>query len=140
VPDTKVDVPAVVVEFVSGGRRDMVRDYERKRDEYLDAGVVEYWIIDRFRRMMTVYRAGVCGPTVEHVLEASTYRTALMPGFELPLARLLARADAWKKPKAKRGSRPPTDADPAVIPPPATDPDPDPAPPAPTNPPTGGER
>jgi Uma2 family endonuclease len=139
IPDTEVDVPAIVVEFVSGGRRDVVRDYEEKRDEYLAAGVIEYWIIDRFRRMMTVYRAGVCGPSVEHVLEAGTYRTGLMPGFELPLARLLARADAWKKPKPKRRVKPPTTAVSEIetdpTPPPATDP----SPPAPTNPPTGGE-
>ena len=98
-PDTDVDVPAIIVEFVSGQKRDFIRDYEQKRDEYLAAGVKEYWIIDRFRRIMTVYRPGIAGPTSDIVTETLTYTTRLLPGFELPLARLLARADRWKKRK-----------------------------------------
>ncbi|MGP0062235.1 MAG: Uma2 family endonuclease [Isosphaeraceae bacterium] len=42
-PDPAVDVPAIVAEFVSGSRRDWRRDYEEKRREYREAGVVEYW-------------------------------------------------------------------------------------------------
>lgn len=30
------------------------------------------------------------------VTEAEVYRTPLLPGFELPLARLFALADEWK--------------------------------------------
>ena len=56
VPDPVADVPTIAVEFVSRGKRDWLRDYEEKRREYLALGVVEYWIIDRFRRTMTVYR------------------------------------------------------------------------------------
>ena len=46
------------------GRADATRprDYEQKRDEYLAVGVREYWIIDRFRRIMTVYRERPDGP------------------------------------------------------------------------------
>jgi Uma2 family endonuclease len=77
-----------------------VRDYEEKRDEYLAAGVKEYWIIDRFRRVMTVYRKGLTGPTYEIVTAAETYQTNLLPGFALPLSRLLAKADRWR-PKTK---------------------------------------
>jgi len=93
-PDPSKDVPTIVVEFVSKSKRDFVRDYEQKRDEYLAAGVKEYWIIDRFRRIMTVHRPGVA-PLV--VLESLLYTTELLPEFELPLARLLERADRWKK-------------------------------------------
>lgn len=101
-PDVKTDVPAIVVEFVSADRRDILRDYEQKRDEYLAAGVKEYWIIDRFRRIMTVYRPGRLGPKHQIVAESATYTTKLLPGFDLPLARLLERADRWnrKKPDA----------------------------------------
>lgn len=106
-PDTKRDVPTIVVEFVSGQRRDALRDYEQKRDEYLAAGVVEYWVIDRFRRLMTIYRHGPAGPTHQVVTEAETYRTQLLPGFELPLAPLLARADQWKKARKKPTRKPP---------------------------------
>src|SRR5437773_7412094 len=56
-PDPLVDVPTIVVEFVSRRKRDRLRDYEEKRREYLALGVQEYWIIDRFRRLMSVYRS-----------------------------------------------------------------------------------
>ena len=79
------------VRLVQTARR--LRDYEEKRDEYLAAGVKEYWIIDRFRRIMTVYRKGLAGPTYDIVTEAQTYETGLLPGFVLPLSRLLAKAD-----------------------------------------------
>ena len=99
IPDTAQDVPSIVVEFVSRARRDRERDYEQKRRQYLDLGVQEYWIIDRFQRTMSVFRRDppVTGPeAVVTVTEAETYRTDLLPGFELPLARLLIVADKWR--------------------------------------------
>ena len=51
-----VDIPAIAVEFVSASRRDRRRDYGENRLEYQAAGVVEHWIVERFRRTMTVYR------------------------------------------------------------------------------------
>ena len=57
-------------------------------------GVQQYWVIDRYRRTMSVFR----GSGLEQVFkEGETYRTPLMPGFELPLDRLLARADRYSK-------------------------------------------
>jgi Uma2 family endonuclease len=101
-PDPKRDVPAIVVEFVSASRRDHRRDYEQKRGEYLDAGVVEYWVIDRFLRKMSVYTRPH-GEVVERfVLEAESFETPLLPGFVLPLARLLGRADLWPSKKTPR--------------------------------------
>ncbi|MHC5538863.1 Uma2 family endonuclease [Singulisphaera rosea] len=101
-PDPSVDVPTIVVEFVSRGRRDWLRDYEEKRREYLSIGVQEYWVIDRFRRTLTVYRdrPGAGGEFV--VKESETYRTDHLPGFELPLGRLLAAANRWKESKRSR--------------------------------------
>ena len=101
-PDTTRDVPAIVIEFVSSRRRDAVRDYEEKRDEYLAAGVKEYWIVDRFRRIMTVYRKGLAGPTYDIVTETQSYETGLLPGFLLPLSRLLAKADDWTRARRRR--------------------------------------
>jgi len=99
VPDPKVDIPAIVAEFVSERKRDRVRDYEEKRREYLALGIREYWIIDRFRRIMTVFSGPPADPA-EHVVEAvGVYRTPLLPGFELRLARLFDLADDWKKPR-----------------------------------------
>jgi Uma2 family endonuclease len=58
IPNTRQDQPTIAIEFVSASKRDFQRDYIDKRDEYLRAGVREYWIIDRFRRRMTVVRGG----------------------------------------------------------------------------------
>ena len=101
VPDPAEDVPTIAVEFVSRGKRDALRDYEEKRREYLAAGVSEYWVIDRFRRAMTVYRNPPREPAEQVVGEAATYQTDLMPGFALPMARLLAVSDKWKKRRPK---------------------------------------
>jgi Uma2 family endonuclease len=101
-PDPAKDVPAIAAEFVSQRKRDRVRDHEEKRGQYLAAGVQEYWIIDRFERNMTVFRATATGPAELVVKADETYRTPLLPGFELPLARLLELADAWDRPPRRR--------------------------------------
>jgi Uma2 family endonuclease len=103
IPDPEEDVPTIAVEFVSGSRRDWLRDYEEKRREYLALGIAEYWLVDRFRRTMTVYRNAPRAPAEQVVAENEVYRTDLLPGFELPLARLFAVADRWpgKKPRRK---------------------------------------
>jgi Uma2 family endonuclease len=65
----------------------------------MDLGVNQYWVIDRFRRIMTVFRRNSPKTGVESVLivkETETFRTDLMPGFELVLADLLAVADKWR--------------------------------------------
>jgi Uma2 family endonuclease len=95
-PDPARDVPAIVVEFVSAGRRNWRRDYIEKRDEYLAAGVEEYWVIDRFARTMAVFRRRDRGGEGRVIPEDGVYRTELLPGFELPLAAILAAADRWK--------------------------------------------
>jgi Uma2 family endonuclease len=91
-PNRRRDLPTIVVEFVSAGRRSRHRDYVAKRDEYLAAGIAEYWVIDRFRRTLTAFRAGVAEAVVP---EAGTYQTPRLPGFVLRLADLLAAADRW---------------------------------------------
>ena len=106
-PDEEQDVPTIIVEFVSGRRRDRLRDYEEKRDEYLAAGAREYWVIDRFRRTMTVFRNMPGGVDTLTVKEDEGYRTDLLPGFELPLARLLATADRWSRARQERRGRRP---------------------------------
>lgn len=91
-PDPRRDVPTIVIEFVSRPARDRRRDYEQKRDEYAALGVKEYWVIDRFRRTMTVC---VEGKVSRIVHEHETYTSPTLSGFELPLALLLAVADRW---------------------------------------------
>lgn len=89
-PDVNHDTPTITVEFTSESARDRRRDYIVKRQEHIDAGVQEYWVIDRFDRTMTVFFAD---GTHRVIGEQETYATPLLPGFELPLGRLLAVAD-----------------------------------------------
>lgn len=89
------ETPTIVAEFVSEGKRDRERDYETKRDEYMELGVNEYWIIDRFEQIMTVWTRQGHRNRKRVVRANQVYRTDLLPGFELPLARLLAVANRW---------------------------------------------
>lgn len=88
----RFEKPTVIVEFASKRRRDRDRDYQTKRREYLALGVREYWVIDRFTRTMTVFGKG----RRQVVKDDQTYKTDLLPGFELPLGKLLTIADAWE--------------------------------------------
>jgi Uma2 family endonuclease len=96
------DKPSIVVEFVSAGKKDRTRDYEEKRDEYMEMGVKEYWIFDRFQHTLTVYavRAGKVKKQVFR--EKQIYTTELLPGFELPLAKLFTFADRWPEPEEEQ--------------------------------------
>lgn len=93
-PKIRSDVAAIAVEFVSGDKRDRKRDYVDKRRDYEKAGIAHYWIIDRFDRTMTVIQNKPTGKEVRVVKENETYESPLLPGFVLPLARVLAAADA----------------------------------------------
>jgi Uma2 family endonuclease len=91
------EVPTIVVEFVGARRRDRVRDYETKRDEYLGIRVKEYWVIDRFMQTMTVFSRVRSRPRERVIAKGEIYTTDLLPGFELSLARLFALADRWSE-------------------------------------------
>jgi Uma2 family endonuclease len=88
-------MPTILVEFVSTSRRDRRRDHEEKRGEYLALGIAEYWVINRFRRTMTVHQSPPAGPSEQVIQESETYRMQRLPGFELPLGRILALANQW---------------------------------------------
>jgi Uma2 family endonuclease len=94
-PRPNHDTPTIVVDFVSSGKRSWLQDYIKRGREYLKLGVSEYWIVDRFQRTLTVYLSGPAGTGELVVREQETYRSDLLPGFELPLAKLLAEADRW---------------------------------------------
>jgi len=93
-PNPTRDIPTIAVEFVSEGKRNRRRDYLAKREEYMATGVREYWIFDRFRRILTVVRPNEPDVIVK---ETETYRTPLLPGFELPLHKLLSVADSLEQ-------------------------------------------
>ena len=92
-PNSRQDIPTIIVEFVSPGKKAFLRDYEEKRAEYLEIGAKEYWVIDRFQRQMTVFFSPPTEPSSRIVTELEKYSTPLLPGFELPLGRLLALAN-----------------------------------------------
>lgn len=92
-PNVLRDVPTIAVEFVSAGRRNERRDYVDKRREYAEAGIPEYWIIDRFRRTLTVILNRPNGQQEQVVAEHETYQSTFLPGFKLPLGQLLEAAD-----------------------------------------------
>lgn len=91
----RFETPTIAVEFVSKGKRDQKRDYEEKRREYMQINVREYWVIDRFQRIMTVFSKH--GKTFKKFIirENQTYTTDLLPGFALSLSVLLQLADDW---------------------------------------------
>jgi Uma2 family endonuclease len=95
--DPEHDVPTIVIEFVSRRRRDWIRDFVEKKQEYMDVGVVEYWIISRFERTMTVFSRGKDGIDEKVIGEQDVYTTPLLPGFDLPLERLLPPKHQKKK-------------------------------------------
>jgi Uma2 family endonuclease len=91
------EAPTIIAEFVSRGKVNQDRDYIAKRAEYREIGVREYWVIDRFRRTLTVYIFSGESDQVRVITENQNYETPLLPGFELPLGLLLKLADRWSK-------------------------------------------
>jgi Uma2 family endonuclease len=89
--------PTIVAEFVSQGKISQERDYVAKRAEYREICVREYWVIDRFRRTLTVFAFSGESDQERVIPENQDYTTPLLPGFELPLGRLLKLADRWAK-------------------------------------------
>lgn len=85
------ETPTVAVEFVSAGRRNWLRDYEVKRAEYESVGIQEYWVVNRFDRTLTVFKAGQSAQVVD---DSGTYCPVFLPGFELNVAVLLAACES----------------------------------------------
>jgi Uma2 family endonuclease len=82
-------VPELVIEIASPSTRR--RDETIKRRLYERAGVSEYWVVDPELDVVRVYRreAGGFGRPIELSREAGdVLSTPLLPGLELPLARV----------------------------------------------------
>jgi len=85
----------LAVEVVSPGADARERDFVNKREDYAQAGVAEYWIVDPDDRSVRVL-----------VLENSTYRehgpfrgdaiaeSRLLPGFQINVTELFAAAES----------------------------------------------
>ena len=86
------DPPTIAVEVVSEAARDRRRDHLEKRAEYRDAGVAEYWIVDRFARTITVIEAS---GAERDLGESDPLTTPLLPGFSLIPDDLFRKARRW---------------------------------------------
>ena len=85
-------VPEIVIEIVSRGGAE--RDYVEKREEYLQFGVREYWIVDAKRREVLVLSRSD-GQWAEQLVTAQEeHSTPILPDFTLRCAALFAAADA----------------------------------------------
>lgn len=84
--------PALVVEILSPSTRK--RDLGIKQQLFDRGGVREYWVVDPVANDVAVYRRGPDGgvPKVSQLSadDTATLSSPLLPGFELPLARLFA--------------------------------------------------
>jgi Uma2 family endonuclease len=83
--------PELLIEIGSPGTRK--RDETIKRRLYERSGVVEYWVVDPGLDVVRVYRSrdGKYDRPIELSAEAGdALTTALLPGLEIPLARVFA--------------------------------------------------
>jgi Uma2 family endonuclease len=82
----------LVIEVVSEGAADIERDYVQKRREYEAAGIPEYWIVDPFKKRVTVL-ALRDGAYIEHSVagEGEVAKSALLEGFQAEVAAIFTR-------------------------------------------------
>lgn len=78
--------PDLAIEIVSP--ESVERDYKKKRKQYQDAGVPEYWIIDPAEECVTILRLGKGGKFREAVRKRGVIRSRAVEGFWLRAAWL----------------------------------------------------
>lgn len=83
-------VPEIVVEIVSASS--VKRDYQDKPPEYLDFGVMEYWIVDPLKQRMTALIRWRGTWKEKTYKPAQKYVTRQLPKFSLDLKRVFAAA------------------------------------------------
>lgn len=82
----------LVMEVVSDGPEDRMRDYQAKREEYEEAGIPEYWIVDPRERRITVLTLHD-DRYAEHCVanDGDAAESALLLGFRVPVAEVFRR-------------------------------------------------
>jgi Uma2 family endonuclease len=93
----KEDVPPdgadLVVEVVSEGSENRQRDLEKKREEYAEAGIPEYWIVDPEFETITVLTLIDGSYKVHGEFRSESKATSiLLPGFEVDVGVAFAAA------------------------------------------------
>lgn len=84
-------VPDLVIEIVSPGSEE--RDYVLKREEYLEFGIKEYWILDPERHEMLVLRRGRKGWAPREVAPPKIYACRALPGLEFDCGAVFRAAE-----------------------------------------------
>lgn len=96
-------VPDIVIEVVSKGGEH--RDYHEKREEYLYAGVREYWVVDPAERRVVVHTRRMDTWDERKLSGSQKLRTPLLPGFELEVNAVFALPKAPRIPRRRNGRR-----------------------------------
>ena len=91
------DTPPVgadlVVEIISPGMESRRRDMETKRDEYAEAGIPEYWVVDPDNETITVLTLVGKRYELHHEFPAGTTAgSVLLAGFEVDVSATFAAA------------------------------------------------
>ncbi len=80
--------PSLCIEVVSEGNEARTRDYVTKREEYLAFGLLEYWIVDRFDRKVTVLRRRGDSWTETVFVDGQSASGRVLPGFAVAVSDL----------------------------------------------------
>lgn len=84
-------VPDLVIEVHSPGS--LNRDKRIKYHEYAQAGIPEYWMVDVEAKTIDVYRLNQTAYELQrHYAQSETLTSEQLPGFELNLTDVFARA------------------------------------------------
>jgi Uma2 family endonuclease len=86
--------PDLAIEIVSPESED--RDYVKKRKQYEEAGVPEYWIVDEMENQVTLLRLGKDGKYREVRPRKGVLTSKALPGFWLRVEWL------WQNPRPKK--------------------------------------
>jgi Uma2 family endonuclease len=92
VPQSRKDVPSIIIDFVLPGRAAYAWDVTDKAAEFITAGCREYWVMNRFERTFTIY---LPAGQQRMLSETGVLTTPLLPGLEITMRDLFAEADKY---------------------------------------------
>ncbi|MEX0703926.1 MAG: Uma2 family endonuclease [Planctomycetales bacterium] len=94
---TPPDGADLVMEVVSEGESSRIRDLVEKRQDYAEAGIPEYWVIDPEEKKIVVFALdGDQYRTHGEFAPGQTAASRLLPGFEVAVAQVFAAGEDSK--------------------------------------------
>lgn len=83
----------LVMEIVSPDMQSRERDYDKKRQDYAEAGISEYWIVDPQEEKITVLKLSGKSYSVHGEFRpGDAASSALLPGFDVDVTAVFAAA------------------------------------------------